>query len=496
MFTQFLLGDSYAGGDFLRGITKRWLINTFGVILIILFILVVAFAIIIQNSYYSRISQTLNGRSSELVNIFNDTDDFLRTARVYVENFPDKELMELMVINKEGQPIITSTGFTPDRQQNMPDYTAALKSPDNYSEWHGSLSSGENAMAVTRVLVDDNGEPVGAIRYVVSLEEADRKIFISISFVCLIGVLILFFIFVSSTYFLRSIVRPVKEISTTAKRIAQGDFEARINKFYDDEIGDLCDTINYMAGELGTSDRMKNDFISSVSHELRTPLTAIKGWAETMQLDGCMDLKTVQKGLSIIIKETERLNGIVEEVLDFSRIQQDRMVLIMDRIDILAELDESIYMQRERANSENKHIVYDEPEMLPPVIGDRNRLRQVFINIIDNALKYSSPGGVVNVSIEQADDQIVIVIADNGCGIPAEHLPKVKQKFYKANQTVRGSGIGLAVADEIIKLHKGTLNIDSIENVGTTVTISIPIVPPKSEEDSHTDETEKTEHNA
>ena len=337
---------------------------------------------------------------------------------------------------------------------------------------------------------------MGAIRYVVSLEEADRKIFISISFVCLIGVLILFFIFVSSTYFLRSIVRPVKEISTTAKRIAQGDFEARINKFYDDEIGDLCDTINYMAGELGTSDRMKNDFISSVSHELRTPLTAIKGWAETMQLDGCMDLKTVQKGLSIIIKETERLNGIVEEVLDFSRIQQDRMVLIMDRIDILAELDESIYMQRERANSENKHIVYDEPEMLPPVIGDRNRLRQVFINIIDNALKYSSPGGVVNVSIEQADDQIVIVIADNGCGIPAEHLPKVKQKFYKANQTVRGSGIGLAVADEIIKLHKGTLNIDSIENVGTTVTISIPIVPPKSEEDSHTDETEKTEHNA
>ena len=158
----------------MRGITKRWLINTFGVILIILFILVVAFAIIIQNSYYSRISQTLNGRSSELVNIFNDTDDFLRTARVYVENFPDKELMELMVINKEGQPIITSTGFTPDRQQNMPDYTAALKSPDNYSEWHGSLSSGENAMAVTRVLVDDNGEPVGAIRYVVSLEE-DRK---------------------------------------------------------------------------------------------------------------------------------------------------------------------------------------------------------------------------------------------------------------------------------------------------------------------------------
>lgn len=466
----------------LRGITRRWLVNTFGVILIILFILVIAFGIVIQNSYYSGVSQVLNGRSSELVNIFNDSDDFIKTARVYVENFPDKELMELMVINKDGKVVITSTGFAPDNSQSMPDYTDAIDSSCDYADWHGRLSSGENVMALTRVIYDDNDNQVGAIRYVVSLEEADRKIFISISFVCMIGLVILFFIFLSSTYFLRSIVRPVQEISTTAKRIAQGDFEARINKYYDDEIGDLCDTINYMAGELGTADKLKNDFISSVSHELRTPLTAIKGWAETMQLDGCRDLKTVQKGISIIIKETERLNGIVEEVLDFSRIQQDRMVLIMDKIDILAELDESIYMQRERANSENKHIVYEEPEMLPPVIGDRNRLRQVFINIIDNALKYSDSGGVVTVHIEQVDENIVIVISDNGCGIPAEHLPKVKQKFYKANQTVRGSGIGLAVADEIIRLHKGTLDIDSIENVGTTVTIKIPIIPPESDD--------------
>ena len=465
----------------MRGITRRWLFNTFGVILIILFVLIIAFAVVIQNFYYSGVFQVLNGRSTELVNIFNDSDDFIQTARAYVENFPDKELMELMVINDEGRVVITSTGFAPDNDQNMPDYNAALKSKDHYADWHGNLSSGENVMALTRVIVDDNGQSVGAIRYVVSLEEADRKIFIAIAAVCLVGLVILFFIFVSSTYFLRSIVRPVKEISQTAKKIAQGDFNARISKFYDDEIGDLCDTINYMAGELGTADKLKNDFISSVSHELRTPLTAIKGWAETVQLDGFRDRRTLEKGIGIIIKETERLNGIVEEVLDFSRIQEDRMVLIMDKLDILAELDESIYMQRERAHKEDKHIVYDEPEILPMVIGDRNRLRQVFINIIDNALKYSSAGGVVTINVEETEDDIVIVIADNGCGIPAEHLPKIKQKFYKANQTVRGSGIGLAVADEIVRLHKGTLNIDSVENVGTTVTIKLPLVKPEDE---------------
>lgn len=472
----------------MKGITKRWLLNTFGVILIILCVLIIAFALIVQNFYYNGIRQTLSGRSSELVNIFTSSEGFIDTARNYVETFPDKELMELMVINADGKAVINSTGFSPDNSETMVDYERALASTEHYGDWHGDISSGENVMALTRVITDGNNNPVGAIRYVVSLEEADRKIFIAISAVCLVGLLIMFFIFISSTYFLGSIVRPVREISDTAKKIAQGDFNARIDKFYDDEIGDLCDTINYMAGELGTADKMKNDFISSVSHELRTPLTAIKGWAETMQMDGFQDRRTLEKGMNIIIKETERLGGIVEEVLDFSRIQQDRMVLIMDRVDLIAELDESIYMLKEKATRENKHIIYEAPEMLPIIVGDRNRLRQVFINVIDNALKYSSSDSVVNITADADEENITIIVADNGCGISAEDLPKVKQKFYKANQTVRGSGIGLAVADEIIKLHKGQLDIDSTEGVGTTVTITIPVEKEQPSENSEQEE--------
>lgn len=464
----------------MKGITKRWVLNTFAVILIVLCILIIAFALIVQNFYYNGIKQTLIGRSAEIVSFFKDggesADQFIDKARNYVENFSDKEQMELTVINPSGQAVIKSTGFSPDKTESMTDYDRALASPDHSGDWHGELSSGENVMALTRVVTNKNNDPVGAVRYVVSLEEADRKIFIAISLVCLVGLLIMFFIFISSTYFLGSIVRPVREIGETARKIAQGDFNARINKFYDDEIGDLCDTINYMAGELGTADKMKTDFISSVSHELRTPLTAIKGWAETMQLDGFQDRKTMEKGINIIIKEAERLGGIVEEVLDFSRIQQDRMTLIIDKVDLIAELDESIYMLKEKANSENKHIVYEAPEMLPIILGDRNRLRQVFFNVIDNALKYSSSNSTVNVTAGADDENIIITVEDHGCGISAEDLPKVKQKFYKANQTVRGSGIGLAVADEIMKLHNGTLDIDSTEGVGTTVTIQLPVI--------------------
>ena len=185
----------------------------------------------------------------------------------------------------------------------------------------------------------------------------------------------------------------------------------------------------------------------------------------------------MERGMSVIIRESERLSGLVEELLDFSRMQSGRMTLMMDKLDILAELGEAVYMFSERASAEHKQLLYEEPEMLPPVLGDINRLRQVFVNIIDNALKYTEEGGTIQVQVKLLGNNIVVTISDNGCGIPAEHLPKVKQKFYKANQTVRGSGIGLALADEIIALHSGTLTIESQENVGTVVTITLPALP-------------------
>ena len=191
--------------------------------------------------------------------------------------------------------------------------------------------------------------------------------------------------------------------------------------------------------------------------------------------DTLPDYRTFEKGMSVIIKESERLTGIVEELLDFSRIQSGRMVVNMERIDLLAELDDAIYMLRERALNEGKHLIYDEPEFVPPVQGDKNRIRQVFINVIDNALKYTPESGVIGIEVNQEDrGKIKVIISDNGCGIPAEHLPKVKEKFYKANQTQRGSGIGLAVVDEIMNLHNGSLDIESTENVGTTVILTFP----------------------
>jgi len=459
-------------------LARRWIANSLGVTVLVVVTLITTLSVAVKGYVYNGIQSALNGRSDELTNIFSSygrksSKEFLAAARSYVEDFPNKESMELMVINQGGHIVTTSVGFAPDETQAMPDYNSALASPDDYGAWTGKLRSGERVMAVTRVIRDETGSPVGAVRYVVSLEEADRQIFTIAAASIMAGALVILFVLLSGRYFIRSILMPIRQIGATAKRIAQGDFKARIQKQTNDEIGDLCDTINDMASELGQSEKMKNDFISSVSHELRTPLTAIKGWAETIQ-SGDTDPQTFRRGMGIIVSETERLSGIVEELLDFSRMQSGRMTLTMDKIDILAELGAAVYMFSERARGEQKYLIYDEPAMLPPVLGDINRLRQVFVNVLDNALKYTRKGGTINVTAEEDGGFIRVVIADDGCGIPAEHLPNVKKKFYKANQTVRGSGIGLALADEIMTLHSGSLEIDSHENVGTAVTIRIP----------------------
>ncbi|MDE6837323.1 MAG: HAMP domain-containing protein [Acutalibacter sp.] len=465
---------------FARSISRRWFVNTIGAVFVILVVFVSTLSVMVKSSTYNGIELALTGRMDELLNWLSgssrgyQTSEFAAITRDYIENyFQDRAKMEIMAISKDGRVVITSTGFEPDRQQDMPDYQLALESPDSSGKWVGELNTGEKVMAITRAVRDEDGRLIGSIRYMVSMERADQQTRLVIEILILAGIFIMMLLTFSGVYFIRSILVPVRQVSQSARQIAQGDFEVRIQKAHNDEIGQLCDTVNDMAEELGAAERMKNEFISSVSHELRTPLTAIKGWAETLR-DGA-DKATEEKGMNVIIRESERLSGLVEELLDFSRLQNGRMQLVSERLDLLAELDEAVYLFTERARTEGKALIYQENECLAPVYGDRNRLRQVFVNILDNALKYTEAGGSVTVSSQVEAERVRVMVEDTGCGIPAEHLPNVKKKFYKANQLVRGSGIGLAMADEIIAMHNGGLELESKEGEGTKVVIFFPL---------------------
>jgi signal transduction histidine kinase len=237
-----------------------------------------------------------------------------------------------------------------------------------------------------------------------------------------------------------------------------------------------------MLNEVSATDKIKNDFISTVSHELRTPLTAIKGWGEMLRELGPDDIELTKRGTDIIISESERLSQLVEELLNFSRIQNGTLSLRLEKIDVLAELDETIFVFKERSKRDGIELTYSAPDLPAPMMADPNRIKQVFVNILDNAFKYTERGGMVSVEAFIDGERLIIQVLDTGCGIAQEDLPNVKMKFYKANIQVRGSGIGLAVVDELVKMHNGTLDIQSKLGIGTTVTIILPIEAVKVDE--------------
>lgn len=467
-----------------RRITRRWLLNSFVVIVGIVLLIEIIAGYTIQRYYYNQVEQVLSNRIDIIRNDFSQmaldpsAGAIEDQIQEYVADFDQRDRMDLMIIDMNRNITATSSGFMP-QSRALPDVDAALLDTSVPGKYIGKLGTNEKVYAVASLspfpeqTVRDSS--VLAVRLVTSLTQVDKQIFGTIAMLAALGIVALGLVLFSSFYFLNSIIRPIGEVGETARLIAQGNLEARLEKKTDDEIGELADMINYMAGELETAEHLKNDFISSVSHELRTPLTAIQGWAETLRGDAGEDTELRNKGMDIIIGETKRLSDMVEELLDFSRMQSGRLKLIRTRTDVLAELSEAVLMYTQRAQREGIALVYQEPNEVVMVYGDKNRLRQVFINIIDNAIKYSDSGDQIEITTDIQPDTIKITIKDTGIGISEKDLPQIKDRFYKASSTRRGSGIGLAVADEIILRHDGTLDVSSQKGQGTTITIGLPI---------------------
>lgn len=471
-----------------RAVTRNWVTNVLLLLTVIVLTLVVIIIATIHNNYYNSVSNYIDSIASSFDRLaVCDNSAYYTEARTLSSQFELKNRVEVQILDTGGNVIVSTSGFLPGETEVMPDYQKALSSGVS-GTWTGRNSGNEHVMANTYILPDYGNGSNGAVRCIVSLSKIDSHIFLVNLLIIAVAVILELMAAFSGIFFVRSIIKPIGEVSNVARKIALGDFKARIKvQESNSEIGELCDTINYMAGELESTEQMKNEFISSVSHELRTPLTAIRGWSETIK-DSGGDRELATKGVDVILNETARLSGLVEELLDFSRMQTGKMSYKTEKIDILAEIGEAVCVYQQTANQNNIVLSYHEPQSVPPVMGDADRLEQVFINIIDNAVKYTQPGGAINIDVAADEGCVRISVADTGAGIPADKIDRVKEKFFKANSTVRGSGIGLAVADEIIKHHNGLLLIDSTEGVGTTVTVVLPTVKkPQAEQDSNAD---------
>ena len=467
------------------GITHRWLRGSLFLTVLLVLLVESMFVYNFGRSYYNSVQQTMMRRFSSIngqLKMYTG-DTAQKTAanrsvalRRMVEQFADKDKYEFMLLDGYGGVIASSSGTGADGIVVQDDFNKAQDAPDGVGVAIYHTASGETVMAVCS-LVPYAAEDVAAMRLVTSLTlvQAQLKSVFIVSLIVVAA--ILGFTVASGLYFVRGIVVPLGQVERIAASIARGELDVRLPVTGDerDEVDRLRGTINQMAEGLEETEKMKNEFISSVSHELRTPLTSIRGWVETLRtLDDPTD-ENYRKGLEIINNETARLYNMVEELLDFSRLQNGRLKMECHPLDLVAELTDAVLFCEARIQREGLLLAYTEPEEMIPVYADPDRLRQVFINILDNAIKYSAPGGRITVKIWQGEYKAFIEIIDQGRGIPPEDLENVKTKFYKGSNSVRGSGIGLALVDSIMTALDGTMDLKSTLGRGTVVTLGLPI---------------------
>ncbi len=467
----------------IRGLRSRWMVNSVGVVMGIVVIVVIFITMALSNYYYTSMQVGLESKVNTASEFFssyaNNESEYLEMANYYVKEFTEKDRLELQFIDTRRQRVVFSSlstyGLNAMTQEMTPDVVQAMESKTT-GRWVGRNSStGERVMAASAPILH-GGEVKGVMRIVTSLSVVDRQIIWIVLLVMLAGMGLVCMMYAVSSYFIRSIIRPVESITETARQIADGSYGVQIKKQYNDEIGQLTDAINDMSKRISQNERMKSEFISSVSHELRTPLTAINGWGETLLNGELSDPEDYKKGLSIMLSEGKRLGQMVEELLDFSRIEDGRFTLNMESIDIKAEFEDAVFTYSQIFPKQGIVLHHNEcEEEFPPMSGDPQRLRQVFCNLLDNAAKHGGAGGAIQTAIAGLEGAVCITIRDYGPGIPEEELPFVKRKFYKGSSKARGNGIGLAVCEEIITRHGGRLDISNAPGGGCLVRILLPL---------------------
>lgn len=461
----------------MKSVQTRMVLSYLLLIVLVVSVLGVVFTTLMWNYYYGSAHSSVKQRAESAITLHSRSLSSLtvQDQADYILQYMVEGDARLQLLDSKGQIRIDSDGFAPDILYHTGDVKAAIAG--NTGSWRGvDPYYGERVISVTIPLWNET-KVVSMLRYSASLKQVDAMISQLIRMTVAVGIGVILLFLGLSLFLAQRIVKPIRELTRAARYMAEGDWTRRAMRRNDDEIGQLAETFNTMVIELSKREKLKDDFISSISHELRTPLTSIKGWSETLkESEPSEDDEEVKLGLSIISKETERLSGLVEDLLDFSKLSARTMELHTEVLDFNGPVKETVNQLAVREAQTRVRLLASFGKSPIVVQGDANRLKQVIINLIDNAFKFTPAGGTIRVATATEQDCAMLTVSDTGCGIDAEDLLHVTEKFYKANKAQGGSGLGLAICKEIIELHGGQLLVDSERGAGTVVTIRVPLM--------------------
>ncbi|WP_230192440.1 HAMP domain-containing sensor histidine kinase [Paenibacillus sp. CECT 9249] len=430
--------------------------------------------------YFHNVERILNNQAELSASFFQqyfDEEDLETQSDRLLQGFAHNSDAQVQIIAPSGRLLQDSNGLQGNvSMTEYPDVQAAIGGAPGVWKGKDPLTH-EPVLAVSYPLKEhENGMTLGEVRFVTSLTATLHTLHQITVLLISVGILVIAIVTVLGLLLSWTITRSIKDLKQGADRMTEGDFSIRVRKRYQDELGSLADTLNMMAARILKSEELKNDFISSISHELRTPLTSIKGWVITLKSSGRDNKLLLQEGLDIIESEGDRLSHLVDELLDFSKLDNGRIALELGPVDLSELLRHMGRQLGPRAARQGVSLEIQTGEDLPLIQADVNRLKQVLINLLDNSLKFTAPGGQILLHAHKDQGKVVICVEDTGIGIAEEELARVVHKFYKADQHAAGSGLGLAISDQIIRLHHGELRISSTVGKGTTVHIFLPVL--------------------
>lgn len=273
---------------------------------------------------------------------------------------------------------------------------------------------------------------------------------------------------------LKNIFRPIEQINEATKKVALGEYDIELESKREDEIGELTNNFNKMTRGLKSTENLQKEFINNVSHEIKTPVSSIEGFAKFLKDKNLTDEER-EEYTNIIIEEAKRLENLTGKILKLSKLNNQEVITNKQEIDIAEQIRRAISLLEPKWSKKDIKINVSLDEKV--FLGDEDLIYQVWVNIIDNAIKFSNEGGSIDIKVYEKDKNIIVEIKDHGIGMKEEELEKVYDRFYQIDKShsKEGSGLGLAIVKRIVELSEGKIEIKSKENKGTTVTVKLPV---------------------
>ncbi|MFA5252939.1 MAG: ATP-binding protein [Phycisphaerae bacterium] len=435
----------------------------------------------------SKISQRLQGNAILAGGVFRKA--MLEGDNAYIQR-EAKELaanlnFRITVIDKQGKVLADSErdARSMENHRGRPEFIEAVENGTGESTRFSQTLN--YPMKYVAVRVTDGNVVAGVVRIAVPESEVQLELHQlyraaltgAIAAICIAGVI--------AYVMARGISTPIRQMKEVADAIAKGQFDKRASIRGEDELAELAQSLNAMSDELEQKierlkylDNVRTDFVANVSHELKTPLTSIRGFVETLEDGAINDADNAKRFLAIIKKHAQRLGNIIDDLLRLSELESGGGIE-MAELDLKSLIDEivsgfghSLAVKRHRLSAETTGGDFT-------VRGDRDRLEQVFVNLIDNAIKYTKEGGLIKLQLAQAGDSVTVTVEDNGIGIPKEDIERVFERFYRVDKAhsreLGGTGLGLSIAKHIVLVHNGKIRIESEVNKGTKVFVTLPM---------------------